>query len=206
MCKALEERELALLRASLDSQRFYHAYKKTSLPLASAWRIARRLAEVGLVEYSRGYIKVTEAGLIVLASRGDPTALAVLARRYGVTATAVEKYLEFLCRRIHDLPARTLVDTVGLIGLSSLKELRGTPAEGLAAKLLLEFCKELVVEVNGSKFLLGSKGVIAAYCKFCNREGRLELYPDCPLANFFRFPKTRFLRTVKKSSDADKKT
>lgn len=207
MCKALDKRELEVLKASLDSQRFYHVYKKTPLPLASAWRLIRRLAEAGLVEYGRGHVMVTEAGLIVLASHGDPIALALLARRYGVTAVAVKEYLEFFCRRINDLPVKTLVDTVGLIGLGPLRELRGTPAEALAAKLLLEFCKEGVVEIDGSKFLLGGKGIIAAHCKFCNSEGNLELYPDCPYVNiFFRSLKTRFLRAVKKSSNADKKT
>lgn len=207
MCKVLDERELEVLKASLDSQRFYHVYKKTPLPLASAWRLIRRLAKAGLVEYSRGHVKVAEAGLIVLASHGDPMALALLADKYRVNTVAVKEYLEFLCQRIKDLPVKTLVDTVGLIGPGSLKELRGTPAEGLAAKLLLEFCKEFVVEVDGSMFLLGGKGIIAAHCKFCNREGVLELYPDCPYTKiFFRYLKTRFLRAAKTFCNADKKT
>ncbi|AFA38940.1 hypothetical protein Pogu_0913 [Pyrobaculum oguniense TE7] len=207
MCKVLDERELEVLKASLDSQRFYHVYKKTPLPLASAWRLIRRLAKAGLIEYNRGHIKVAEAGLIVLANHGDPIALALLAHKYRVNTVAVKEFLEFLCQRIKDMPVKTLVDTVGLIGPGSLKELHGTPAEGLAAKLLLEFCKEFVVEVDGSKFLLGGKGIIVAYCKLCDREGRLELYPNCPLAKlFFRSLKTRFLKVNKTFSDADKKT
>jgi hypothetical protein len=82
MCRQLDERELEILRAALTSERFYDIYKSTTIPLASTWRIIRRLAERGYVEYHSGHVKMTEAGLILLALHDD-VALNILARKYG---------------------------------------------------------------------------------------------------------------------------
>lgn len=207
MCRRLKERELEVLGAALTSGRFYHIYKSTSIPLATAWRITRRLAERGYVEYHGGRVRMTEAGLILLALHND-VVLNILARKYGVSAAAMREYLEFVCRRLGDvdLPIRSLADTVGLVGLKALRGLRGTPVEGLAVDLLFRFCRDCVVEVDGSAFILGSRGVVAARCKLCG-DIRNELYPECPYAkNFFRSLKTHFLRVAKSNYDAYKKT
>ena len=206
MCRRLEERELEVLRAALASPRFYHIYKSTSIPLATTWRIVRRLAERGYMEYHGGRVRVTEAGLILLALHDD-VALNILARKYGVSAAAMREYLDFVCRRLGDvdLPIGSLADTVGLVGLEALRELRGTPVEGLAVDLLFRFCRDCVVEIDGSAFILGGGGIVAARCKLCG-DTCLRLYPECPHAKaFFRSLKTHFLRVAKSNHNADKK-
>jgi len=208
MCRQLDERELEILRAALTLERFYDIYKSTSIPLASTWRIIRRLAERGYVEYHSGHVKMTEAGLILLALHDDVT-LNILARKYGVSAAVMREYLEFVCKRLGnaDFPIRSLADTVGLLGLEALRELRGTPVEGLAVDLLFRFCRDCVVEIDRSAFILGNNGVVAARCRFCGRDIRNELYPECPYAKvLFRSLKTHFLRVAKSHYYADKKT
>ncbi|MGC8583838.1 MAG: hypothetical protein ACP5MH_08920 [Thermoproteus sp.] len=207
MCRRLEDREVEVLRAALASNRFYHVYKSTSIPLATAWRILRRFAERGYVEYHNGRVRITEAGLILLALHDD-VALRILARKYGVSADVMREYLELVCRRLGeaDLPVRSLADTIGLVGVGALRELRGTPVEGLAVDMLLQFCRDCIVEVDGSAFILGSEGIVAARCKLCGDECK-RLYPECPHAKvFFRSLKTRFLRGAKNNRNADKKT
>jgi hypothetical protein len=189
MCRQLDERELEILRAALTSERFYDIYKSTTIPLASTWRIIRRLAERGYVEYHSGHVKMTEAGLVLLALHDD-VALNILARKYGVSANVMREYLEFVCRRLGnaDFPIRSLVDTVGLLGLETLRGLRGTPVEG-------------------PTFILGNNGVVAARCKFCGEDARNELYPECPHAKvLFNSLKTHFLKALKNNYNAIKKT
>ena len=201
MCRQLDERELEILRAALTSERFYDIYKSTTIPLASTWRIIRRLAE-------RGYVKMTEAGLILLALHDD-VALNILARKYGVSADVMREYLEFVCRRLGnaDFPIRSLIDTVGLLGLETLRELRGTPLEGLAVDLLFRFCRDCVVEIDGSALILGNNGVVAARCRLCGEDIHNELYPECPLAKvLFNSLKTHFLKALKNNYNATKKT
>jgi hypothetical protein len=208
MCRQLEERELEILRAALVSDRFYHIYKSTSLPLASAWRIIRRLAERNYVEYHSGRVKMTEAGLILLALH-DKVALNILARKYGVSADVMREYLEFVCKSLGnvDFPIRSLVDTVGLLGLETLRELRGTPLEGLAVELLFRFCRDCIIEIGGSAFILGNNGFVAARCRFCGEDIRSELYPECPHAKvLFNSLKTHFLKALKNNYNATKKT
>ena len=208
MCRQLDERELEILRAALTSERFYDIYKSTSIPLASTWRIIRRLAERGYVEYHNGRVKMTEAGLISLALHDD-VALNILARKYGVSAAVMREYLEFVCRRLGnaDFPIRSLVDTVGLLGLEALRELRGTPVEGLAVDLLFRFCRDCVVEIDGFAFILGNNGIVATRCRFCGEDIRKELYPECHYAKvLFRSLKTHFLKALKNDYNATKKT
>lgn len=62
------------------------------------------------------------------------------------------------------------------------------------------------MEIDGSAFILGGNGVVAARCRFCG-DIRNELYPECPYAKaFFRSLKTHFLRVAKSNHNADKKT
>jgi hypothetical protein len=181
-CK-IDEKLVEILRVSLDlgKARFYSIYKKTRMPLATAWRKVKQAVALGLLRADCGFYEVTERGLIAMASLGDPAALALLARMYGSSEAAVMLYLERACEKFADilsLPVSSLADTIRLFNVPELRQFKGTPAEPLAARLFLSYCSACAVNIDGNMHVFGHGNVIAARCNLCGGE-RYELFPDC---------------------------
>lgn len=203
ICK-LDEKTIEVLKvaARLGRTKFYSIYKESSLPLATAWRRVKEALEVGLIEQRGDHLEVTERGLVLLAFLGDSIALARLAKLYDVSTAEVEYYMKQLSQ--FDVPiclSKTLVDTLRYLNIAELYIFKGTVAESLVAKLFLKFCKPCVIELDGSRFIVGSGYIVAAYCKLCDEKGRYELFTACPLfGKIFSNMKKLFINTEREKN------
>ncbi|MEM4897273.1 MAG: hypothetical protein QXR18_03555 [Pyrobaculum sp.] len=207
MCR-LDSRKVEILKAALQHRRFYQIYKSTSVPLATTWRLVKKLAEEKFLTYTNGEVEITEKGLIVLSYNGDARAAALLALKYNVSTDLIIDFINILCENynILTMPFSKLYDYIVLIDFSVLEKFKGSKIEPLLVKLLFYKYSDLAWEIPGGRYLISKDGVVAAQCSLCSSETRWELFPQCVIQNFFKTLKMQFLKSAVEFSDELRKT
>ncbi|ACB39351.1 hypothetical protein [Pyrobaculum neutrophilum] len=209
MCR-LEEKDLDILRVAFYKRgaKFYGIYKEVKLPLATAWRRTNKLLSLGFLAERDEKLYVTDKGLIALAYAGDTAALGELARHYGEPPEAVKYLIDEVCGSValEYIPLEKFSEVAKLLDIGNLYRYKGTVAERLVAKIMLEFCRPCRVDTEEGSYVLGNGFIVAAHCRLCNG-GSYELLPDCTrMAEIFSNVKKVFIKSGGEGRHEDNKT